>query len=89
MKPMIQMDVHHYQIVKNILDRYNIKVKVFGSRATGKANKFSDLDLVILKPIEKSTFIAIKNDFEDSNLPYKVDLIQWDDLDESFQQQKK
>lgn len=85
MNPKIQMDEPHYKIAKNILNNYNVKAMVFGSRSKNTAKKFSDLDLVILEPLEKRLFICIKNDFEESNLPYKVDLILWNELDQSFQ----
>lgn len=89
MNSKIQIDESHYNMAKNILNNYNVKALIFGSRAKNTASKFSDLDLVILDPIEKKIFISIKNDFEESNLPYKVDLILWNELDQSFQNQIK
>lgn len=81
----IQMDEHHYQIVKKILNHYNVKTMIFGSRAKGTAKKFSDLDLVLLDPVEGRKLTSIKSDLEESNLPYKVDIIQWNELDQNFQ----
>ncbi len=64
------------EIVKRVLPE-GTKVFVFGSRARGTTKRSSDLDLAI----EASTAlnfreIAILADtFEDSDLPYKVDVV--------------
>ena len=58
---------------------------VYGSRATGKANSRSDLDLVIFAGPEQQQQIAeLREALEDSNLPFRVDLFVWDEIPESF-----
>lgn len=79
----------HLKIVKDILEKYlpaNATVWVFGSRATGKAKKFSDLDLAIDigKPISSSIMTELAFDFEESDLPYKVDLLDWATISNNF-----
>jgi len=51
-KPPLALDGTELAIVKAILARHvpDAVVWVFGSRATGKAKKYSDLDLCIKEP---------------------------------------
>jgi uncharacterized protein len=53
------------------------KVVVFGSRATGKARKYSDVDLALFGADKISLRVAsrLAEAFEDSSLPYNVDII--------------
>lgn len=61
----------------------------FGSRANETHNKFSDLDLLIESKTAqltklKSLISKIREDLEESNFPYKVDLVFFDDLATSY-----
>lgn len=64
---------HHLQTVKEILRRHvpDREVWLFGSRATGTAKKFSDLDLAIIgsTPLTLSQLAQLENDFDESELP--------------------
>lgn len=75
-------------IVIEILRRHvpNAEVLVFGSRATGKAKKFSDLDLCInaAKPLGLDLSSALAEDFAQSDLPWKVDVVDWATTSEGF-----
>ena len=72
-----------------ILHRYipEGEVWAFGSRVRGTARPFSDLDLVIVKdqPLDVQTRAELKYDLSESNLPIKVDLVEWARTDPSFQ----
>ncbi|MDX1918388.1 MAG: nucleotidyltransferase domain-containing protein [Candidatus Caenarcaniphilales bacterium] len=48
---------------------------------------FSDLDLVIygMKPISKEKLLDAEEAFEESDLPIKVDLLDYQSLSKSFQ----
>jgi len=62
-----------YPDVKNVF--------VFGSRAKGTYKQGSDIDLAIMNKGVKDTFIRkMKSDFEDSSLPYTVDLVNYPTL---------
>lgn len=52
---------------------------VFGSRATGKAKPFSDLDLALegATPLSLDRLAALGEAFAQSDLPWKVDLVDW------------
>lgn len=60
----------------------------FGSRAAGRAKPWSDLDLVILgeQPVDDLAVFQARADFEESDLPFRVDLALWRDLPSAIQQ---
>lgn len=55
------------------------EVWAFGSRVTGTARPYSDLDLVIAAdgPLGLGALAALREAFTDSNLPWKVDVVDW------------
>jgi predicted nucleotidyltransferase len=61
-------------------------VWAFGSRTDGKARKYSDLDLVIVgsEPIPNDIYDQLVEDFDDSELPIRVDLLDWNRIDDNF-----
>jgi len=61
-------------------------VWVFGSRATGRDRRGSDLDLMVDAghPLETHTYHALVDAFEASNLPYGVDILDWHTADASL-----
>jgi|SaaInlLV_10m_DNA_2_1039722.scaffolds.fasta_scaffold47214_1 predicted nucleotidyltransferase len=50
---------------------------IFGSRSTDSHRKYSDIDLGITgsTPLDSTTFFTIESALEDSDLPYRVDLV--------------
>lgn len=90
MQPPIQVTPDEWQIVQDLLAKHVAQYPVwaFGSRATGCAKKYSDLDLVIITdtPIALSLQAALSEDFSESNLPWKVDILDWSMLSPSFQE---
>lgn len=60
------------------------EVILFGSRAKGAYHKFSDVDLAIKNSkLSRSQLNQIKFEIENSDLPYVVDLIQYEQIDSS------
>lgn len=86
----LQVEPHHLAIVQEILRRHvtGTEVWAFGSRTTGKAKKFSDLDLALHSSLslDLNTRDALMEDFSLSDLPYRVDVVAWVDLPESLRQ---
>jgi len=82
---MIQMEVRHFRIVQEILGKYPYSFYAFGSRAKKTQKPFSDLDLCFVEPISWEVLAKISEDFEESNLPFKVELINWHRSSETFQ----
>ncbi len=76
-------------LVSDILKRHvpEYEVIAFGSRVHGRNLKpFSDLDLAIRPPRFLSTkeLAGVRNAFSESDLPFKVDVIDWTEIDENF-----
>ncbi|GBQ36848.1 nucleotidyltransferase domain-containing protein [Acetobacter fabarum] len=75
-------------IVLRILNEIvpNREVRAFGSRVTGKAKPFSDLDLAIMgdEPLPLETRARLEQAFSESELPWKVDVLDWAQADAGF-----
>ena len=77
-KPDIRPD--HLKIVQDILNKSlssDVKVWVYGSRAKWTTLDSSDLDLALesKNKIDDKIISRLKRDFEESNLPYEVDVV--------------
>lgn len=57
----------------------NREVRAFGSRVTGKAKPFSDLDLAIMgdEPLPLETRVQLEEAFSESDLSWKIDVLDW------------
>ena len=86
---MIDLNPNHLAIVKRILADHvpECEVWAFGSRASWTAKDYSDLDLAIVgdRPLDWRTLGLLKEAFEESDLPMRVDVLDWHDIVESFQ----
>lgn len=60
------------------------RVFAFGSRVRGTARRFSDLDLAVQaeRPLELEILGALRSAFSQSDLPIKVDVVDWATLGE-------
>jgi predicted nucleotidyltransferase len=80
----------HLAIIKNILKARvpEREVLAFGSRVTGRARPTSDLDLAVLgeEPLSFERIAHLKDDFSESNLPFKVDVIDWARVSDAFRE---
>jgi type I restriction enzyme S subunit len=78
----------HLKIVQDILNKHvpGWEVWAFGSRVTGKATETSDLDLAIIgdTPLDFETLAALRDAFSESRIPYKVDVVDWASISETF-----
>jgi predicted nucleotidyltransferase len=90
MTAKIIIESEHLQIVENVLKKHlsaQAKVWAFGSRVKGNVKKFSDLDLAIDaegNPLSLELLADINYEFEESDLPYKVDIVDWNTISQSF-----
>lgn len=84
------MDVKsvHLEIVKAILKKHlaGIEVRAFGSRVRGAPKAWSDLDLAVVseKELKPEIIDAMKTDFAESNLPFRVDILDWHGISPEF-----
>ena len=75
-----------------LLERYlpNTTAWVYGSRAKWAARPQSDLDLVVFATPEQNGQVGeLREAFEESNLPFRVDLFVWDTVPEQFRKHIK
>ena len=67
------------------------EVWAYGSRVTGSGHEASDLDLVLRNPQnlleETGALYNLKEAFIESNLPIRVDIMDWARIPESFCQE--
>ena len=86
---MIDLSPQHLQTVRAILDRHvpNCEVRAFGSRTNGSAKNYSDLDLAVVAPtkLNPETLRQLKEAFEESDLPFRVDVLDWYGTSPEFQ----
>lgn len=63
-------------------------VWAFGSRVTGKAKLYSDLDLVIhtKDPLSLESMATLNEAFDESDLPIRVDVVDWAGTTSSFRE---
>ena len=78
---MVEGTSRHLKAVRrlllNRLQRYNVKIYLFGSMARGDARRASDIDVAIL-PIDRlpdSALSEIREELENSRIPYRVELV--------------
>ena len=87
----IDLSADHRRLVLNVL-RANLpqssKVWVFGSRTTGRARRYSDLDLAIDagRRLTLDETARLSEAFSESDLPYRVDLVDWHDTKDRWRQ---
>jgi len=65
-------------------------VWAYGSRTDGTAHEGSDLDLVVKEYGQDcADLFELKEEFEKSNIPFLIDIFEFDKLPESFQKEIK
>ena len=88
--PKIDVSAKDLKVVLRILQAHapECEVWAFGSRVAKTAKKFSDLDLVLMtpRPLEAMRFIELKEAFSESDLPFRVDVLDWSGVNEKFRE---
>ena len=82
MSDLIDLRPDHAKIVRDILGKRlppGVKVRAFGSRAKWTAKAHSDLDLALKgdAPLSASLLADLAEAFSESDLPFKVDVVDW------------
>jgi predicted nucleotidyltransferase len=87
-KPDIAITDAEWSIVKDILQKFLPKETVwaFGSRVRHTHKPFSDLDIVVVndQPLSIATMAELREAFSESDLPWKVDVVDWASISDSF-----
>lgn len=86
---MIDLSPAHTALIRQILKKEppNHEVAVFGSRVTGLAKPYSDVDLVVISKegLDKNKLWELREAFKESDLPFSIDVLDWNRLSKSFQ----
>lgn len=87
---MLDLEQRHLATVQDILARHvpHARVWAFGSRVTGHAKPFSDLDLAVEAAGELGLGVlgALREDFSESYLPMMVDVLDLNGISAEFRQ---
>jgi len=83
---MYKVEERHFKIINDILLKYPYTFYMFGSRVKDNAKRLSDVDLCFFEDIPLNIRDHIDEDFENSDLPYKVDIADWNTFDITFRQ---
>lgn len=87
---MINLLPDYLEIVRNILRKHvpGCEVHVFGSRTTCSVKKYSDLDLAIVgkEKLSEKILHSLREDFQESDLPFRVDVLDWNAISKEFQE---
>jgi uncharacterized protein len=85
---MVDLKPHELEVVRNILNRFvpEAEIIVLGSRIHGTAKPWSDLDLAMRaeSALDWKLLAEIRETFQESELPFRVDVLDWNDITESF-----
>ncbi len=88
MTSLIDLSPNYLATVERILAEHvpECEVRAFGSRAMWTAKDYSDLDLAVVGkgPLDWRKLGRLKEAFEESTLPMRVDVLDWHAISEGF-----
>ena len=75
------------ETIYKFINPKNYMVFIFGSRANGKASKYSDFDIGIMgkKSVPIKVLNSIEEILEDSDLPFNIDVVDFSKTTKKFQ----
>ena len=83
----IDLTVTQRQEIASLLKQYlpDTEVWAYGSRVQFTSKPHSDLDLIAFAtPRQRAAVYDMKEAFEESNLPFRVDIFVWDEVPVQF-----
>ena len=89
-EPAIDITAEQRRTILTLLKRHLpcTTVWVYGSRAKWTSQPHSDLDMVVFATPDQSSRVSLLREaFEDSDLPFRVDLFVWNEVPDSFWKQ--
>ena len=85
---MIDVSPYQLELIEKMLQKHvpDCEVRAFGSRVTWTAKDYSDLDLAIVgkEKLAAKILHALKDDFKESDLPFRVDALDWSAISKEF-----
>jgi len=85
----IAIDPEDLKKLNQLISKYltGTAVWAFGSRVKGTSRSDSDLDLVVFSmPKQQSQVHQLKEALDESNLPFRVDMLVWDEISKEFRE---
>jgi len=63
-----------------------VEARAFGSRVNGTPKDYSDLDLVLVGAAKLDAIVmeSLREAFEESDIPFRVDIVDWHSISEEF-----
>ena len=87
---MLEVSEKYLSVIKDILGRLvpGCEVRAYGSRVAGTSHAGSDLDIVVIgkEPLQWKAMAKLRGEFEGSNLPFSIDVLDWNALPENFKE---
>ncbi len=90
---MIHLSAHQRVVIQTLLAEYvpQMSVLAYGSRVNGASHEASDLDLVVMDPVDptraQARMGALREAFRESSLPISIDLVDWARIPETFREE--
>lgn len=82
----LSVEPRHLKMIDDILVKYDYSFFAFGSRVLGNNKRFSDLDIFFFEEIPNRDLLSLEEAFEESDLPFIVDLVHFKKCDPAFQE---
>ncbi|RKX46926.1 MAG: nucleotidyltransferase domain-containing protein [Verrucomicrobia bacterium] len=86
---MIDLPPAHIETIKRLLAEHvpQCEIWAFGSRINQTAKDWSDLDLVVVgvAKLEQHALYDLREAFEESDLPIRIDVLDWHTISPEFQ----
>lgn len=84
----LNLDGKYIEFIKNTVNTLlpDVDIYVFGSRVQEKSLKYSDVDIALkgVGVLDFNQVITLRAVFADSSFPYKVDIIDLNNIDDNF-----
>ena len=86
---MIKATPEQLRIIRGILAAHapGVEARAFGSRVDGTPKDYSDLDLALVGSAKLDTALMgrLREAFEESDIPFRVDIMDWHSISGEFQ----
>ncbi|MDO8806598.1 MAG: nucleotidyltransferase domain-containing protein [Elusimicrobiota bacterium] len=87
---MIKATSGQLRLIRGILDAHipGVEARAFGSRVEGVPKDYSDLDIALVgtAKIETAVMENLREAFEKSDIPFRVDILDWHSISKEFQE---